>query len=138
MATNTMSGRSWLGDLSCILPRAATILGATLATFIIYLVSTFIGDVDLVENTGRTIGPGMIIVGTIVPGLVGWGLLALLERRTGNAWTIWRNIALVVLVISFLGPISAENDGARVVLSVMHAFAGAIIIKGFSRTVERR
>lgn len=137
MATHMMSGRSRLGDLACAFPRAATIFGATLATFAIYLFSTFAGQIDLVANAGRVIGPLDVIIGTIVPGLLAWGLLAFLERRTDRAWAIWRAIAIAVLILSMLGPIGAENGGARVVLSVMHAFAGAIIIKGFSRTAKR-
>lgn len=138
MATNRMAGRSWLDDLSISWPRPMTILGATLATLAIYLVATYAGNIDLTMDDGATtIGAIDVVLGTIVPGLGAWGLLAFLERRTGRAWTIWRAIAIAVLVLSLLGPFGADEQGGRVVLWVMHAVAGVIIIKGFSRTVKQ-
>jgi high-affinity Fe2+/Pb2+ permease len=125
-----------LGDLACTWPRAATILGAIVATFMIYLVSTFAGRVDLAAN-GQDIGPLHVIGMTLIAGLIAWGLLAFLERRTSRAWTMWRNIALVALVISMLGPLGADDPTARIVLSVMHAVAGAIIIRGFRLTARK-
>lgn len=138
MATDRMAGRSWLDDLSISWPRPMTILGATLATLAIYLVATYAGNIDLAANNGATtIGAIDVVLGTIVPSLGAWGMLAILERRTDRAWTIWRAIAIAVLVLSMLGPFGADNQESRVVLWVMHAVAGAIIIKGFSRTVKR-
>lgn len=138
MATNRMSGRSWLDDLSISWPRPMTILGATLATLAIYLVATYAGQIDLtMDNGATTIGAINVVLGTMAPGLGAWGLLALLERRTDRAWTIWRAIAIAVLVLSMLGPFGADEPASRVVLWVMHAVAGVIIIKGFSRTAKR-
>lgn len=138
MATDRMAGCSWLDDLSISWPRPMTILGATLATLAIYLVATYAGNIDLAANNGATtIGAIDVVLGTIVPSLGAWGMLAILERRTDRAWTIWRAIAIAVLILSMLGPFGADNQESRVVLWVMHAVAGAIIIKGFSRTVKR-
>jgi uncharacterized membrane protein len=137
MASNTIPGRFSFGDLACEYPRAATVLGATLATLAIWAISTYAGQVDMTVN-GSKVGPLDVALATLVAGLAGWGLLAFLERRTKSAWTIWRNIAIAVLVLSMLGPIGAEEASGRTALSVMHAFAGAIIIRNFSRTAPRR
>ena len=137
MATKTVPGRFSIRNLGCSYPRAASILGAIVATLTIWAVSTFAGQADLTVN-GSEIGPFDVVLATLIAGLTGWGLLAFLERKTNNAWTRWRNIAIAAVVISMLGPLSAEDTMSRTVLSIMHAFAGAIIIKGFSRTIPAR
>jgi hypothetical protein len=137
MASNTIPERFSFRDLACEYPRAATVLGATLATLAIWTISTYAGQVDMTVN-GSQVGPVDVVLATLAAGLAGWGLLAFLERRTKSAWTIWRNIAIAVLVVSMLGPIGAEEASGRTALSVMHAFAGAIIIRNFARTVPRR
>lgn len=116
--------------------RLRTVINATLATLGIWFVAHVIGGVDLTTPQGE-VGPIAVALTTLLVGFAGWGLLALLERRTARAWTIWRTIAIVVLVVSLLGPVGAETGSGRIVLSVMHAFTAAILITGFARTVGR-
>lgn len=138
MAHTSISRPFSPGDLSRAYPRAMTILGAIIATLTIHLVATYAGQADFSVNNGQmTVGAVHVVVGTLVPGLGAWGLLAFLERRTDRAWTIFRAIAITILIVSMLGPLGADESIGRVALSVMHAVAGAIIIKGFSRTVRR-
>ena len=139
MASSSMTRRLSPGGLSRAYPRAITILGAVIATLVIYLVTTYLGQVDLTVNNGEmTITAVDVVVGTLVAGLIAWGLLAVLERRTGRAWTIFRGVAIAVLIVSMLGPLGADEALGKTALSVMHVFAAAIIIKGFSRTARRR
>jgi len=136
MASNTVRHRTSLENLACTWPRAATILGAVIANLVIWAISTYVGQVDLHVN-GTDVGPVLVAGVTLLAGLVAWGLLAFLERRMANAWKIWRNIALAVLVISMIGPLGADEALGKTTLSLMHVFAGAIIIKGFSNTVRK-
>lgn len=136
MASHTFAGSFSPHDLACTYPRAATIVGAVVANLAIWTVSRYVGQVHLRAN-GMDIGPFAVGGVTLLIGLGAWGLLAFLERRTANAWPIWRNIALAVLVISMLGPLGADEALGKTALSLMHVFAGAIIIKGFSNTVRR-
>ena len=136
MAITTTPGRLSPGSLACAYPRSATILGAILADLVVWAIAVYIGQVDLMVN-GEDVFPLDVIMGVLIPGLAGWGLLAFLERRTRRAWTIWLTIALIVTVVSMAGPLSAETASGKTTLSVMHAFAAAIIIRGFARTVRR-
>ena len=135
MATMT-SDRFSLGAFYCAHTRVAAIVRAVTATLGIWAISVFIGRVDLAVD-GKAIGPVAVVVVTLLAGLAGWGLLALLERRTARAWPIWRTIAIIVLVLSMLGPIGADTSLGRTTLSVMHVFAGAIVITGFAPRSRR-
>lgn len=139
VASNSMIRRFSPGDLSCAWPRAMAILGAVIATLVIYLVTTYVGQVDLTVNDGETkVGAAEVVFATLVAGLVAWGLLALLERSTDRAWPIFRAIAIAVLVLSMLGTLGADEALGKTALSVMHVFAAVIIVRGFSRTTRRR
>ncbi|UWZ49774.1 hypothetical protein Dmats_26205 [Dactylosporangium matsuzakiense] len=74
----------------------------------------------------------------VFAGLIGWGLLAILERATGKARTIWTVVAVVFLVLSLLGPLGADGTGAKVSLLLMHLVAGAVIIPLFARSTTPR
>ena len=64
--------------------------------------------------------PQVIFV-TILVGLVAWGLLALLERTTTRAASIWLAVATLIFLISLIGPlVQGENASSKVVLALMH------------------
>lgn len=81
-----------------------------------------------------TIGLPMVIIGTLVPALAGWGLLALLQRVTARARTVWTVIAVAVLALSMLPVLGATSTGALVVLGLMHLAVGAVLIALLTRT----
>lgn len=138
MAHTFMTRRLSPGGLSCAYPRAATILGAVVATLTIYLITRYGGQVELtMQNGATTITAIDVLIGTLVPGLGAWGLLSFLERRTDRAWPIFRGIAIAVLIVSLLGPLGADEALGKTALSIMHVIAGVIIIKGFSHTARR-
>src|SRR5689334_6042682 len=78
---------------------------------------TMLGPVaghDLVVRLGpngatQRVGPVAVIVTALVAGLAGWGLLAILERLTTHARTIWTVLAFVVLAVSLLGPLNGVD-----------------------------
>jgi hypothetical protein len=68
--------------------------------------------------------------------LAGWGLLALLERLTARARTLWVVIAVVALVLSLGTPLSGTGVSVanRVVLVLMHLVVGGVLISSLYRT----
>jgi hypothetical protein len=77
-----------------------------------------------------------VIAASVVWGLLGWALLALLERFTARARTIWMWIALVAFVLSFITPLTTASmtTGTRIALSIMHVAVAAVVIPVFLRT----
>lgn len=118
--------------------RALTIVAATAATFTVWSVAHPIAGADLIVDTGSgrtTVTPAAVVLVTIVVGLAAWGLLALLERFTKRAATLWSWIAGTVLVISLSGPVgSAVGGGATAALVAMHLAAGAVLIPLLARS----
>jgi hypothetical protein len=112
--------------------RAMAIVDAVVLNVAILIIGRVVtGDwpVATVGDDGRTIGFAAVIVVTAVAGLVAWGLLALLERMTTNAKTIWTAIAAIVLLLSLLGPLgSGVGTSSKIVLALMHVGAAATII----------
>ena len=125
-------------------PRAAqltVVIGAVAAALALWIVAEPVLGIDLrapasgnVPNSD--IGPVMVVLASLVSALLGWGLLALLQKFTARARTVWTVIAGVVLAASLFGPLSGEGiTGAnRVVLLLMHLVVGAVLIIGLRRT----
>lgn len=118
--------------------RAMVIVAAAIAALIIWVVADPIAGVTLEAETGtgdvRRIGPIAIIVVTAVGGLLGWALLALLERTTSHPGVIWSVVAVILLFASLAGAWGGTSTSVRVTLLLMHVAAGAILISGFLRT----
>jgi hypothetical protein len=116
--------------------RLVTLLVAVVATSLVWTIAEKVFDVDVkVKQNGTETAvqlPSVIIV-TLLAGLVGWGLLALLERFSARGRRIWTIIAVVVLVVSLLGPLSGITAGAKVTLLLLHLAAGLVIIPGLAR-----
>ncbi|HYH11183.1 MAG TPA: DUF6069 family protein [Thermomicrobiales bacterium] len=112
--------------------RAMAIVDAIIANVLVLIVGrVVIGDypVATVGDDDQTIGFAQVILVTALVGLVAWGLLALLERVTARAAAIWTTIALVVFLLSMLGPLDGGVDtSSKVVLALMHIGAAATII----------
>lgn len=115
--------------------RAIVIGAAAIAALIIWVVADPIAGVTLEADTGngdiQRVGPIAIIIVTTLAGLLGWGLLALLERITSHARIIWLALALILLLVSMLGAWGGTSTGARATLFAMHLAVGSILIVGF-------
>jgi hypothetical protein len=118
--------------------RGLAIVAAVGATFTVWTIARPIAGADLIVDTGAgptTVTPFAVVLVTVVVGLAAWGLLALLERFTRRAATVWTWVAAAVLVISLLGPIgSANGAGATAALVGMHVAAGAVLIPLMARS----
>ena len=119
--------------------RGMVVLGAVLGATISWLFARLVGDVDVSAPGMPTSDVGQIvavIISSAVAGLLAWALLELLERYTKRPWRNWTIIAAIAFVVSLLGPLSAETDGGRVQLAVMHAIVAAILYRGVRLTME--
>ncbi|MGW4947938.1 DUF6069 family protein [Actinoplanes sp. NPDC004185] len=118
--------------------RALTIAAAVIAAVLLWIIAVPIAGTDLLTETAADNPPAEVplagvIISVLIIGLVGWGLLTLLERFTAKGRLIWTIIAVVVLLVSFAGPATATTTGAMLWLSAMHVVVGGILIAGFTR-----
>ncbi|MEO3824237.1 DUF6069 family protein [Actinomadura sp. B10D3] len=120
--------------------RTLTVAGAAAAALALWTLTGPVAGLDPSAETGgelRTIGAAPVIAGSLVAGLAGWGLLALLERIAARAGRIWTVLALVVLALSLGGPLGSAGDGTSMaVLIGMHLIVAAVLIPGLGRTAR--
>jgi len=122
--------------------RALAVIGAAAATLAIWAVADPLVGVDLTVRTGvgasaRQVGPAAVAFVSVLAGLAGWALLAVLERVTARARPVWIVIALVVLLLSFAGPLGTVTTAAKVALAGMHLAAAAVLIPALARSTVR-
>jgi hypothetical protein len=137
MTETTRSSQVANRPTSRIRTRALGVGGAVVATALIWLAAQPF-DVELRAGPSNgdpiDVNLGMVVATTLAVGLLGWAALVLLERLTGRARTIWSGLALGVLLISLLGPLSADAEAdTKIVLSLMHLAVGAVLIPIFRR-----
>lgn len=97
--------------------------------------------IDLRAEQGGTIqiGAGSVFFASAVMAFAGWGLLALLERRTMNSRKVWTVVANIACVTSLGSPLfSGIGVGAKLGLASLHLVVGAIVILGLRRTARPR
>jgi predicted permease len=96
---------------------------------------------DFRFGTGQThtIAADQVIGVTVAAALLGWLLLAILERRTPGARPLWATSALVALAASLALPLAtATTAAATAALIVMHLTVGAAVIPTMARTTRTR
>jgi hypothetical protein len=117
-------------------PRRARAIavGATIAaTGVLYTAARAFGTDFKLSDPGKAEAHQLIlpeiIVFTLVFALLGWGVLALLERVTRRAKTIWTALAGVVLALSFV-PIAIEQatGDTKVMLALIHLAVAAVLV----------
>lgn len=112
--------------------RALAVAAATAGALAVWLVAVPLAGVDLVARTGgtdQTVGPVPVAVTTVLVGLAAWALLALLERLTRRARPIWTGLALAVLLVSMLGPLTGGvGAAAKLSLATMHVAIAVVLI----------
>jgi hypothetical protein len=120
--------------------RGLTVAGATTAALALWTLTGPVAGLDPSAETGgrlSTIGAAPVIAGSLLAGLAGWGLLALLERTAARPGRIWTILALVVLVLSLGGPLGSAADGTSMaVLTGMHLVVAAVLIPGLGPTAR--
>jgi Family of unknown function (DUF6069) len=124
-------------------PRALCIAGGAAAAAIAWAIEVPLLGVRLSVRFGamhpQTVAAGQVIGAALAAGLIGWVLLAVLDRRTPRARTVWTVTALLVLALSLLLPLTAGTTAAAVTgLIVLHLTVGAVVIPGLARTARSR
>jgi Family of unknown function (DUF6069) len=87
----------------------------------------------------QTISVGQVIGVAAAASLLGWLLLALLERRTPRARLLWTTVTLASLAASLALPLAvATTSSAAAGLIVMHLAVGAAVIPAMAHTARPR
>ena len=138
--TTTRNRRSTIGRIR---QRVLTVAAAVVAAVLAWLIAVPIVGIDLVVRPGggsaQQVGLGSVVAVSLLASLLGWGLLALLERLVSRrALTAWTVVAVVVLMLSLSGPLTAATNAAvAIALVLMHLVVGAVLIMGLRRTTVR-
>lgn len=119
--------------------QAIAVVAATGATVAVWAIAERLAGVDLTVRTGsgvgtQQVGPAAVVIVSLLAGLAGWALLAVLERFTRHAGLVWTIVALAVLVLSLAGPAGAVTAAAKLALACMHLAAAAVLIPTLART----
>ena len=123
--------------------RALYAAGGALAAALAWIVEVPLLGIHLTFRFGtghiQTISAGQVIGVAVAAVLLGWLLLALLERRTSRARSLWTTIALVALAVSLALPLAAATTtSAAAALVVMHLTVGAAVIPAMAHTARAR
>ncbi|MFG1950408.1 DUF6069 family protein [Micromonospora sp. NPDC048830] len=120
--------------------RALAVAAAVVLPSLIWMVTVLAFDHRLIVTDGsgsrsQEIGLPPVILLSLVVSLLGWGLLALLERFTRRAGVIWAVVAVLALGVSFL-PLTGPGTAwaSRVALGLMHVTVAAVLLTVFLRT----
>jgi hypothetical protein len=125
--------------------RALCTAGGALIAALAWTVEVPLLGIDLNFRFGTShtqiIAVSQIIGASLAAVLLGWLLLALLERRTPYARTLWTGLALVGLAASLALPLAAATTTATttsavVGLIVMHLTIGGAVIPAMARTTR--
>jgi hypothetical protein len=118
------------------------VLGATASAVAIWVVATAAG-----AELTVSFGPGQpiqkitvvnVVVAALVGSLAGWGLLGLLRRFTARARTVWTMTAIVAVLVSLAGPLSAiASAGTKASLVAMHLAVATVLIAVLRQTTPR-
>ena len=119
--------------------RALCAAAGALAAVAVWIIEVPLLGIHLIIRFGgghvETIGIGQIIGVSLAASLLGWLLLAILDRRTAHARLAWTSIAVVAAVASLALPLSAATTTAAITgLIVMHIAVAAAVIPSLSRT----
>lgn len=132
MSTMT-SGRATLAIGHPGRARAIGVAAATVAALAVWAVAVPGIGVDLLVRFGtgaaQTVQPWFVLGAALAASLCGWGLLAMLERRTERARAIWTTVAVIVLLASLSLPAMAGvTVAASLTLASMHVAVAAVLI----------
>lgn len=123
--------------------RALGVAGVVLAPAIVWIVGVPVLGVDLRVTTDpgaglQPVGLLAVVVVALVVSLLGWTVLALLERRTRRARAAWTATAVSVL-LSLAGPlIGGVTPAATLTLIAAHIALAAVLITALRATSPTR
>jgi uncharacterized phage infection (PIP) family protein YhgE len=124
--------------------RTVAVTAAVLTALGVWSIAVPLLGVNLTVRTTpgsstQTIGAGLVVAVSLMASLLGWALLAVLERRIQQAGTVWTAAAVVVLALSLAGPLTAAaTTSGEVSLVAIHLSVAAVLIPLLRRTAPRR
>jgi Family of unknown function (DUF6069) len=109
---------------------AASAVAATVVCLIASLATDTLRTPAMNGRAASNLNEGFVFFVALLASLVGWGVLALLEKITPKSRLIWTIIAVVVLLLSLGAPFSGTgiSTANRVVLLLLHLTVGAVLI----------
>ena len=117
--------------------RGGAVLGALAVNAVLWFLGRAVGaDYQVADATGagEMVGLGPVVVSTAVMVLLGWGVLALLERFTQSARGIWTVLAIAAALLSIVPIFLVEASGAtQLALTVLHLAPAAVVVPMFRR-----
>lgn len=143
MTTTATPGRVTASAHRRLRSRAFAVAAAVLAAIVVWSVAVQLLGVDLTVRTTsgvgstQTIGATSVLAVSLLASMLGWGLLAALERATPRAGTLWTVAATVVLLLSLAGPLTAAvTTAAALSLVLLHLSLAATLIPLLRRTTS--
>ena len=134
-------------DIKQARARALCAAGGALAAAVAWTVEVPLLGIHLNYRFGTShtqiVAVGQVIGASLAAALLGWLLLAALERRTAHARILWTSLALAGLTASLALPLTvaataATTTSAIIGLVVMHLTVGAVVIPAMARTARTR
>lgn len=118
--------------------RGLAVVGAVLAAAAVWVVAVVLLGVGLTASTGgssQEVGLIAVVGASLLACLVGWGLLAVLERFTRRAALVWTAVAVVVVLVSMLGPLTSGAGAAgTAVFVLLHLVPAVVLVPVMRRT----
>ena len=117
--------------------RAAAALGGVFAALVVYAFARLAAGHLLQPAFGsgdpKRLSAGFVAVVAALGALLGWAVIALLERASQKAARIWAVSAPLVLLASFSMPLSGHgvSGGNRLALIMMHLAVGAVVVPAY-------
>lgn len=110
--------------------RSLAVAAAVLAAVVLWLVAVPVLGLDLAVGAGaqaQQVTLALVVVVPLLAGAAAWGLLAVLERRTVQAVTVWRIIGWTFLAVSLLGPLGMGAAAGTLTVLLLHVSVGTIL-----------
>ena len=126
--------------------RALAVIAATLAALVVWLITDpLLGNAIYAPSAPGSeqlmpITAVLVAVTSLAASLAGWALLAVLERFTARARTIWPATALVFALLSLAGPLSAlpsTSAADALALAFMHVAVAVVLVPILAGTSPR-
>lgn len=113
--------------------RTIAVVGSVVGSVVIYSIAKGAGADFLVDQHNgqgaQAIGLGTVIGASLFVSLLGWGLLALLERFNRKPVKVWTIVASVVTALSYvLLLVVGAAAATKLSLFLIHTFVAAVII----------
>jgi len=122
--------------------RVLAAAGAAAAALAVWAVAVPLLGTHLLVRFGggapQSVGVDYVVGAGVIGSLLGWGLLALLERYTPRARALWTGAAIVALLVSLLLPLTfGTTVPTRLALALMHVAVASVLIPTLRRTSRR-